>query len=151
MCAEYLRVSLFARHSLTGRHEAEKRRHTSASGREEGGDAAPRATDPLGQRALRTQLDGDLAREVLLLEHLVGAEVAQDQPVDLPRLGQDAQAALALDAGIVGHGREGVQVVLAPPVQGGDEGLRDAAEAEARGEDGRAGLDVCHGAVGVGE
>lgn len=116
---------------------------------EEGRDAAPRGAQPLGQRALRTQLDGDLAREVLLLQDLVAAQVAQHQAIYLPVLGEHREPAFALHAGIVGDCRQRVKVLASAPVEGGDERLGYTTETESGGQKDGARGDVGHGGIGV--
>ena len=49
-------------------------------------DAGAAGAQPLGQRALRHQLDLELAGEELALELLVLADVGRDHLPDLPRL-----------------------------------------------------------------
>lgn len=82
---------------------------TASRGREEGGDSAAGRPDPLRQRALWAELDGDLACEVLPLQRLVAAEEGHDHPVHLAVLGQEGESASAFGAGVVGHGCEGVE------------------------------------------
>ena len=71
---------------------------------EEGRDAGAAGADALGQRALRVELDLELAGEKLLREQLVLADIGRDHLLDLARLEQQAEAG-AVDAGIVGHAR----------------------------------------------
>ena len=52
---------------------------------EEGRDAGAAGADALGQRALRVELDLELAGEKLLREHLVLADVGRDHLLDLAR------------------------------------------------------------------
>src|SRR5256885_17131617 len=59
---------------------------------EETAQACPAGADPLGERALRTQLHLQLAREELALEFLVLADVAADHLPSLPGLQQDPGA-----------------------------------------------------------
>ena len=97
-------------------------------GREEAADAAAAGADALGQRALRVELDLQLAREELALELLVLPHVAGDHLLDLLRLEQDAQAQLGR-AAVVGDDGEALHALV---VQGRDQVLRVAAQAEAR-------------------
>ena len=71
-----------------------------AGRREEAADAGAAGANPLGERALRHQLDLDLAGQELPLELLVLADVGRDHLPDLPRLEQDADAEV-VDAGVV--------------------------------------------------
>ena len=103
----------------------------------EGRDAGAAGADALGERALRVELELELAGEVLLGEELVLAHVGTDHLADLARLEQAAEAD-AVDAGIVGD--EGQ--VLRPRITNRlDQRLRNAAQAEAAGHDGHAILD----------
>ena len=88
-------------------------------------DAA--GAQPLGQRALRRQLDLELAGEVLPLELLVLADVGADHPADPLVAQQDAEAPV-VDAAVVRDGLEvgDAGVVDAPAMST----LRDAAEPE---------------------
>lgn len=61
---------------------------TDTGRRVESRNAASSGSDALGQRALRTQFDGDLAGEILLLQGLVVAQVRQDAASDLARASQ---------------------------------------------------------------
>lgn len=82
---------------------------TRPSRREERRNPRPSGTDPLRQRPLRAKLDANLAREVLLLEDLVVAEEGEHEAAELARLDEEGEAALALLAGVVGDGCEGVE------------------------------------------
>ncbi len=104
---------------------------------EEGRDARAAGPDALGQRALRVELELQLAGEVLLGEQLVLAHVGRDHLADLAGLEKAAEAD-AVHAGIVGD--EG-QVLRARITDRLDQRLRNAAEAEAPGHDGHAILD----------
>ena len=73
-------------------------------------------------------------REVLAHELGVLADVGGDHLLDLPGLEQEAEAEV-VDAGVVGGDGEVLHTAVA---DGGDEVLRDAAEAEAAGGDGHA-------------
>ena len=111
-----------------------------AGAREEGRDAGAAGAQPLGERALRRELELELAGQVLALELLVLADVARDHLLDLPRLEQLAEAE-AIDAGVVGdHG----QVLDAAVAQRRDQRLGNAAQAEAA--DGQQ-LAVAHDAL----
>src|SRR6185436_12621187 len=68
--------------------------------REEAADPGPAGADPLGERALRDELDLELARERELLEVLVLAHVARDHLPDLARLEEDPDPEV-VDAGVV--------------------------------------------------
>lgn len=59
---------------------------TDPSRREERGDSSPRGPDPLRDRALRTELDGYIPREVFPLKRFIVAQERHDQSRDLPRL-----------------------------------------------------------------
>jgi hypothetical protein len=65
----------------------------------------PSNPQPLGQRALRGEVDLDLALQVLLGEELVLAHVGGDHPADLLGLQQDAEAE-AVGAHVVGDDRQ---------------------------------------------
>lgn len=95
---------------------------TASCWREEGGDAAAGRPDPLRQRALRAELHGDPAREVLPLQRLVASEEGHDHPVDLAVLSQEGKAAPPFRAGVVGHGGQGVEGVGTSSAQCCDQG-----------------------------
>ena len=59
---------------------------------EESGNARAAGADALGKRALRIELDLELAREILLGEQLVLAHVGRDHLLDLLGFEQKAQA-----------------------------------------------------------
>src|SRR4029077_6210034 len=99
----------------------------NASAGEERWDAGAAGTKLLGERALRRELELELAGQVLALELLVLADVARDHLLDLARLEQLAEAE-AVDAGVV---RDDGQVLDARIVQRIDQGLGNAAQAEA--------------------
>ena len=67
---------------------------------EERRDAGAAGADALGQRALRVELDLQLAGEVLAGERLVFADIGADHLADLPGLQQQAEAGV-VDAGVV--------------------------------------------------
>ena len=67
---------------------------------EEGRDAGAAGADALGQRALRVELELELAGQVLALELLVLADVGADHLLDLARVEQLAEAE-AVDAAVV--------------------------------------------------
>src|SRR5262249_37070032 len=100
-------------------------------------DACAARADALGERALRIELDLELAREVLLGEQLVLAHVGRDHPLDLLGLEQKAQAR-AVDARVVGDDGEILHPGLADRL---DQLLGDAAQAEAAGADQHAVLE----------
>lgn len=56
-------------------------------GGEEGGDACTAGTDTLGKSALGSQLDLELAREVLALKLLVLTDITADHALDLKQRG----------------------------------------------------------------
>src|SRR4030088_3457935 len=91
---------------------------------EEGRDAAPASADTLGQRALRIELDLELAGEILLREGLVLPNIGRDHLLDLPGVQQEAQSD-AVDPGIVGDDRQVFHTGLANRL---DQALRDAAQ-----------------------
>jgi hypothetical protein len=72
-----------------------------AGGGEEGGDARAARADALGQRALRVELQLQLAGQILALELLVLADVGRDHFGDLAGLQQLAEAE-AVHARVVG-------------------------------------------------
>src|SRR5207248_10316656 len=89
---------------------------------------------PLRERALRHQLDLDLAAQKLPLEFLVLADVGRDHLFDLPRVQEDARAEL-IDARVVADDGE---VLRTACVQRADQIFRNAAQAEAAHHDRRA-------------
>ena len=98
-----------------------------ARGSEERRNARAARAQLLGERALRRELELELAGQVLPLELLVLADVGGDHLADLARLEQEPQAE-AVDAGVVRDHRE---VLLAAIAQREDQRLGDAAQAEA--------------------
>ena len=104
---------------------------------EERRDAGAAGADALGQRALRVELDLELAGEVLLHEGLVLPHIGGDHFLGLAAVEQDAQA-LAVDAGIVGHHG---QILDAGIADRKDQGFWDTAQAETAGHDGHAILE----------
>ena len=104
---------------------------------EEGRDAGAAGADALGERALRVELDLELAGEVLLREELVLADIGRDHLLDLPRLEQEAEAG-AVDAGIVGNDGQVLHATVADRL---DELFRNTAEAEAAAADQHAVLE----------
>ena len=98
---------------------------------EEGRDAGAAGADALGQRALRVELDLDLAGEELARELLVLADIGADHLPDLAPVEQLAQAP-AVDAAIVADDGQALDPALGDGV---DQVLRDAAQAEAAGHD----------------
>ena len=92
--------------------EREKEEQLTATGRRvEGRDARAGGAQLLGQGALGAQLEGDLAREVLALELLVGAQVRQHHARDAAVVGEQGET-LVLGAGVVGDGREVLEALL---------------------------------------
>ena len=114
---------------------------------EEGRNAGAARAHALGQRALRVELDLQLAGEELLREQLVLAHIRGDHLLDLPRFEQQAEPG-AVDAGIVRHAG---QVLHAGVAQRLDQGFRHAAQAEPAGHDHHAVLqDAVERRLGVG-
>jgi hypothetical protein len=104
--------------------------------RVEGAEAGAARAEPLGQRALRGQLDRQLAVQVLAGELLVLPDVRRDDAADPPLLEQEAEAG-AVDAAVVGDHGQVVGPLLDERL---DEEPRDAGEAEpADGQAGPAG------------
>src|SRR3984893_116094 len=116
-------------------------------GCEEAAQPGSSRPDALGERALRVQLDFQLAREELSLELLVLADIAGDHLPDLPALQEDAQAFVGGATVVRDHG----QVLHALAVDGGDQVLRVAGEPEPAGHDHSAVLHVADRLVGVGD
>jgi len=98
----------------------------------EAGDARATGPHPLGQRALRIELDLQRAGQILALELLVLADIGRDHPAHLARGQQQAQAEI-LDAGIV---RDDGEVSHAAIADRRDQGFGDAAKAEPARRDG---------------
>ena len=86
---------------------------------------------PLGERALRHQLDLDLLLQELPLEFLVLADVGRDHLAHLARSQQQADAEV-VDAGIVADDGE---VLRAAAMQRGDQVFGNAAQSEAAHHD----------------
>src|SRR5262249_11446948 len=108
-------------------------------------DPCPARAQALGQRALRRELDLELAGEVLALELLVLADVRRHHLLYLLVAEQDTEAEV-VDAAVVGDDH---QALLSELAERGDAALRDTAEAEAAGEDRRAVRDVTDGVEGA--
>ena len=115
-----------------------------AGRRVEAADPGAPGAAALGQRPLRDQLDLQLARQVLLLEDLVLADVARDHLLDLLRRQQDAQS-LVGRAAVVGDDRQPLDALA---VQRGDQVLGVPAQAEPADDQRRAVVDVGDGGVG---
>jgi hypothetical protein len=98
---------------------------------EERRDARPARADALGERPLRVELDLELAREILLREGLVLADVRRDHLPNLPGVEEEPEPGV-VDAGVVGDDRQPLHPGLADRL---DQGLGDAAQAEAAGHD----------------
>ncbi len=125
---------------------------------EEGRDAGAAGAQALGQRALRIEFQLQFAAQVLALEFLVLADVGGNHLPDLARAQQHAQAE-AIDAGVVGDHRQAADAAVA---QGDDQGLGNAAQAEAADRErlavaqdvaqgvGGGGVEFVHGASGGG-
>src|SRR5215203_3682692 len=109
-----------------------------AGRREEGRDAGAAGAQPLGERALRRQLDLELAGEELPGELLVLADVGGGHAGD-PVVGEEHAEPPLVDAAVVGHDP---QVGGAGGVQRLDELLWDAAQAEPAHRQGGAVGDV---------
>src|SRR6202012_3378500 len=100
-----------------------------AGRRVEAFDAGAAGAQPLGERALRAQLDLELPRQELLLEDLVLADVARDHLLDLALREQHTEALFGR-AAVVRHDREVSRVA---PVQLADAVLGVAREPKAAG------------------
>ncbi len=94
-------------------------------------DARAARAQPLGQRALRDELEFEFARQHLALELLVLADVGGHDFFHLPRGEQNAHAE-AIHARVVADDGEAFHAAV---VQGGDEIFRDAAQPEPAGGD----------------
>ena len=117
-----------------------------AGDRVERRDARAPGAQLLRERALRGQLDLELAGQVLPLELLVLPDVGRDHPADPLVAQQDAQAPV-VDAAVVGHDLEAAH---AAQVQLADQHARDAAQPEPAHGERRAVRDVRHGVRGAG-
>ena len=93
----------------------------------EAGDAGASCAHAFGERALRGELNFELALEILAFELGVFSYVAGDHFFDLAGLEEEADA-LVVDAGVVAGDGE---VAYAGIAECGDEGFGNAAEAEA--------------------
>jgi hypothetical protein len=102
-------------------------RGADAGAGEEAGDAGSTGAHAFGERALRAELDLEVAGEELALEFGVLSDVAGDHLLDLPGLQQQAQAPV-VDPGVVAGDGEALGSSVA---QRQDQGLGNAAEAEA--------------------
>src|SRR6185436_681900 len=98
------------------------------------GDPRAARAQALRERALRSELDLELARDKLPLELLLLADVARDHLLDLTRREQHAEAEL-VDAAVV---RNDGQVLHPALAQRCDAELRDAAQAESARDQRRA-------------
>src|SRR5690242_1438832 len=114
-----------------------------AGGCVEGGNARAAGTEALAERALRVQLDLQLAAKHKLLEELVLPDVGRDHFLDLALLEEQTDAEV-IHAGVIADDGE---VLRAFAANGGDEVLRDAAEAEATHEYGGAVVELGDGGV----
>src|SRR2546428_9095264 len=108
------------------------------SRREKGRDAGTARPHPLGERALRDQVDLELAAQELASELGVLAHVRGDHLPDPLVPEQDAQPPV-VDAAVV---RDDGQVLRTLPVERSDQVLGDTAQAEAADDQGRAVEDV---------
>ncbi len=102
-----------------------------AGWREERRNAGAGRAHPLGERALRDELDLDLLLQELSLELLVLADVGRNHLPHLPRLEQQPDAEV-VGTGVVADDRE---VFGATPLQRGDEVFWNTREAEAAHHD----------------
>ena len=109
--------STYSRPSMTRVSLPSATRVPTPAGRVEAADARAARADALGERALRAELDLELAGEELLLEDLVLADVARDHLLDLPGLEQHAEPEVGGPA-VVGDDGEVLDPLL---VQGGDQ------------------------------
>ena len=100
---------------------------TQAGGRVEAGNAGAAGAQAFGERALRRELDFELAREELALEFGILTHVGGDHFLDLARCQQQAQSPV-IHAGIVAGDGE---VAHAGIAKGRDKRFRDAAKAKA--------------------
>ncbi len=107
----------------------------------ERGDPGAAGAQALGQRALRDQLDLELAGEELALELLVLTDVRRRHAGDALGLQQDAEAPV-VDAAVVRHDRQPGHALVEQRV---DQHGRDPAEPEPSDRQGRAVADVRHG------
>jgi hypothetical protein len=114
---------------------------------EEGGDAGAAGPDPLRKRALRIELDFELAGEHQGLEHGIFTHVARDHLADLTVLEQMNQTVLG-GPGIVAYERE---VAGAQIAEGEDQLFRYAGQAESATEERHPVGDVLECGTGVGE
>ena len=104
---------------------------TDAGLGEEGRNPGAAGADALGERSLRIEFEFQFARQILLREQLVLADIGRDHLLDLARFQQAAKTD-AVDAGVVGnHG----QVLHAGVADRVGQRLRDAAQTEAAGHD----------------
>ena len=120
------------RQAALGHHRAD------AAGGVERRDADAAGAQPLGERALRGQLDLDLAAEVLPGELLVLTDVGADDAADPARREQQAEPP-AVDAAVVRHDLE---IRRGAVEQRADQHDRHAVQAEAADGEGRAVGDV---------
>ena len=127
------------RHAAVGDRGARTRRGVERR------DADAARAQPLGERALRGELDLDLAAEVLAGELLVLADVRRDHPADAAG-GEQLAEAPAVDAAVV---RDHLEVARALREQRPDEHDRHAREAEAADGERRSVGDVGDGLGGA--
>ena len=106
----------------------------------EGRDACAARAKALRERPLRSELDLELARQVLALELLVLADVARDHLRNLLVAEQDPETKV-IDPAIVRDDREVLDAALAKRA---DAVLRDAAQPEATGQERRSVGDVAN-------
>ncbi len=118
-----------------------------AGARVEAGDAGAASSHAFGERALRGELDFELAGEELAFELGILSDVAGDHFFDLTGLQEKADAPVVDARVVAGDG----EVAHAGVAQSGDEGFGDAAEAEASdGQQHVVADDACEGGTGVG-
>src|SRR6266568_5594861 len=115
-----------------------------AGGGIERGNASAAGAQALGESALRIQFNLEFSAQDELLEEFVLADVGGDHFFDLALLEKQADAEVVY-ARVVAHDGE---LFCAFAANGGDEIFRDAAEAEAAHENGRAVGELFDGGVG---
>ena len=76
--------------ALTNSGWGKKGRNPSTSG-----------SQSLCQRALRTQFDGNIARQILLFQRLVVTQIRQDKSIDLAGVRERRQSTFPRGAGII--------------------------------------------------
>ena len=102
-------------------------RRAGAGARKKSRDAGTARADALRQRALRVELDLELAREILLRKRLVLADIGRNHFLDLPAIEQEAETD-AVDSGVVGDDRQIFDAGIADRL---DQRFRNATKPEA--------------------